>query len=249
MPINNEIELRVTKYHENSFNLISSYLEDLQINISHNDFESEAAKFKNNGNVGKKMVLYFVFAAFIGGLILNIMPCVLPVLSIKLISILKNRRYNNNIIKLSFLFTIIGIMVSFATIGLLAGLISLSGETFNWGVQFQSPVFLSLLIAIFSIYIANILGYFNFAASYRFSNFLNKKIESSTAKKRLFLSNFFSGVLAVLLATPCSAPFLGVAISFSVVQPPFYSFLMFLVMGIGFAMPYVFLILFPKPYS
>ena len=191
-------------------------------------------------------LFYFIFVAFLGGLILNIMPCVLPVLSIKLISILKNRKHNHNVAKLSFFYTICGIMASFLLLAIIAAVISLSGDVFNWGVQFQSPLFLSLLIVIFAIYIANILGYFNFATSYQFSNFLNKKIDSSNAKKRLFLSNFFSGILAVLLATPCSAPFLGTAISFSVIQPAIYSFVIFLAMGVGFAFPYVILIIYPK---
>lgn len=232
VPVNNKINFVVKKIvNEINIKLISNNLKDFTINF---DQKSSQATESELGGLGMNTLFYFIFASFVGGLILNIMPCVLPVLSIKLISILKNRRYNSKIAKLSFFYTICGIMASFLFLAILSSLVSISGEVFNWGVQFQSPLFLSMLIVIFTLYIANILGYFNFSTSYQFSNFLNKKVESSNARKRLFLSNFFSGILAVLLATPCSAPFLGTAISFSVVQPAVYSFFNFLSYGYWF---------------
>lgn len=246
VPAINNIEFIVDKtIKEENFALIEKYMQDFKMNLYQKGFEPEERDISQNG-MPITVLCYALFAAFMGGLILNIMPCVLPVLSIKLISILKHNNSNIKAIRLSFLATVAGILFSFLAFGGLVSAVSYSGDVFNWGLQFQNPFFLTFLIAIFVIFIANILGFFQINDSAALSNYLNKKIDNNLVKRKIFIANFLSGILAVLLATPCSAPFLGVAISFSVTQSAMLNLLIFVVMGIGFAAPYLILIIFPR---
>ncbi|HLD76629.1 MAG TPA: protein-disulfide reductase DsbD domain-containing protein [Rickettsiales bacterium] len=185
-----------------------------------------------------------LIAAFIGGLILNIMPCVLPVLGIKLIAIINNHNARIARIRLAFLATFLGIILCFITFALFAISIELAGENFNWGLQFQNPYFLIVLLVIILFFIANMLEILQLNFNHIISNFLHKKIQEK--EKNIFIPNFLSGILAVLLATPCSAPFLGTAISFSITQNAQTILLIFTIMGIGFAFPYIILLISPK---
>ena len=191
-------------------------------------------------------LIYAVMLAIFGGAILNIMPCVLPILSIKLISIIKHSGNEIKKIKLSFLFTTIGILSCFIVLASLASFIKFSGNSLGWGLQFQNPYFLIFLIVILMLMIANLLGLFEVYFSQILATILNKKITQEEAKRSVFLANFLSGVLAVLLATPCSAPFLGAAISFALTQNYLIIFIIFLSIGIGFALPYIILFFAPQ---
>lgn len=187
-----------------------------------------------------------LLAAVLGGLILNVMPCVLPVLGIKLMSIIKHHESHTSRIRFSFFATTLGIIFSFMVFAIFAVIIKFTGNIFNWGLQFQNPYFLIFLIIILLSFIANMLGIFEVTPSQIISNLINKKISEKEEGGNIFVSNFLSGVLAVLLATPCSAPFLGSAISFSITQSSGIIFLIFITMGLGLALPYLILIISPK---
>lgn len=187
-----------------------------------------------------------ILLAIFGGAILNIMPCVLPVLSLKLISIIKHSNTPISRIRKAFISTIVGILFCFFIFAFLAVAIKITGNSLGWGLQFQNPYFLIFLIIFFMFFIANLLGIFEINFSQVLASLLNKKISSEEEKHHVFLPNFFSGILAVLLATPCSAPFLGAAISFALVQDFSIIFLIFLCIGIGFALPYIILTISPK---
>jgi suppressor for copper-sensitivity B len=184
--------------------------------------------------------------ALIGGAILNIMPCVLPVLSIKLISVINHLNADISRIRLAFLATISGILSCFLFFSFLAFLIKLTGNSLGWGLQFQNPYFLVFLILILTFFIANLLEIFEISFDQFLATILNKKIAKQESKKNIFIPNFLSGILAVLLATPCSAPFLGLAISFALVQSFAIIFLIFLIIGIGFSLPYIILFISPN---
>jgi suppressor for copper-sensitivity B len=205
-------------------------------------------KISNNVSEAKKAPPLFlaVLLAIIGGLILNIMPCVLPVLSIKLISVINHSNASISRIRFAFFSTILGILFCFLILALAAVLIKITGNSLGWGLQFQNPYFLIFLNLILVFFIGNLLGLFEINFSQILATILNKKISQGEEKHNIFLPNFFSGILAVLLATPCSAPFLGAAISFALVQSSAIIFLMFLAIGVGFASPYFVLILAPK---
>jgi thiol:disulfide interchange protein DsbD len=184
--------------------------------------------------------------AFIGGLILNLMPCVFPVLSLKLLSLLQHQRAEPGPHRSVALaahggaFTA-GVVASFV---LLAGvLITLraGGEQLGWGFQLQSPWVVASLTALFFLIGLNLLGVFEFAAG--------GAIASSNAAGRLqddrLSGSFWTGVLAVVVAAPCTAPFMGAALGYAVTQPAPTSMVVFASLGLGMAAPYALLTLFP----
>lgn len=194
----------------------------------------------------KSPILYAIFLAILGGAILNIMPCVLPVLSIKLLSVIEHSNASISKIRFAFVSTIFGILSCFVFFALLALAIKFTGNSLGWGLQFQNPYFLIFLTVILILFIGNLLGVFELTFDQFFATILNKKISDGEKKKNIFAPNFLSGILAVLLATPCSAPFLGSAISFALVQDFFVIFLIFFFIGIGFASPYIALLIKPS---
>ncbi len=210
--------------------------------ITENVAEKNAAEKSTSASL-----LSALLAAVLGGLILNIMPCVLPVLGIKLMSVINHHESKISHIRFAFFSTTLGIISCFVIFAIFAVIIKLTGNIFNWGLQFQNPYFLIFLIAVLLGFIANMIGLFEITFDQFITNFLHKKISEKEAdRKNIFMPNFLSGVLAVLLATPCSAPFLGSAISFSITQSSSIIFLIFIAMGLGLALPYVALIISPK---
>ncbi len=205
------------------------------------DMSLEANKENNLSNFLVKIIL-----AIIGGFILNIMPCVLPVLSIKLMSIIKHSGASQAKIREGFIATIIGIGFCFIILALITYSIKAVGSNLGWGFQFQNPYFIIFLIVILILFTAELIGFFELTYSQFLATILNKKISQKTAEKNIFVPNFLSGILAVLLATPCSAPFLGIAISFALTQNFLSILTIFFFIGIGFSLPYIVLILFPQ---
>lgn len=197
-------------------------------------------------SLGFKTFTYFILLAILGGAILNIMPCVLPILSIKLLSVVNHLDAKISRIRFAFFSTTIGILFCFIILACLASAIKLTSNALGWGLQFQNPYFLIFLILILILMIGNLSGIFQITFDQFLTNILNKKIDRSEAKKNIFTPNFLSGILAVLLATPCSAPFLGSAISFALTQNIATIFIIFFAIGIGFASPYIILFIAPK---
>lgn len=191
-------------------------------------------------------LLLYIFFALLGGLILNIMPCVLPVLSIKLLSIIDHQKSHISHIRLSFLSTILGILLCFLLLAAIACFIKFTGNGLGWGLQFQNPYFLIFLVIIVTFVTANLLGKFEVNFDQFLANRLNKKISEGEENESVFVPNFLSGILATLLATPCSAPFLGSAISFALVHDFTTIFVIFFFIGIGFSIPYIILFFAPR---
>lgn len=199
-----------------------------------------------NKPVKKNLSLAIIIGAIIGGFILNIMPCVLPVLSIKLMSVLKHSGAHINKIRFSFFATILGIIFCFSVLAIITFTIKSFTASLGWGFQFQNPYFLIFMIAILVLFTAQLCGFFEIEVNSVLASLLNKKISKQEVKKHIFLPNFLSGILAVLLATPCSAPFLGTAISFAFTQDFSIIFFIFICIGFGFSLPYVLLIITPQ---
>ncbi len=198
--------------------------------------------------------LYIVLiTAFFAGFILNFMPCVFPVLGIKINNLLKQvDTRNKRIVVFSSLYVSLGIISMFVIFALVAIFLRSIGMNLGWGMQFQSPYFLIFLICLLLLFtiITFDLIKINFIQKYMQIGFLEKQI----FKKNIFISNFFTGVLSTLLATPCTAPLVGTAISFALSQNYFLSILVFFLMGIGKSLPYLIFIIkpnilwyFPKP--
>lgn len=172
--------------------------------------------------------------ALLGGFILNLMPCVLPIIFLKTNSILQLRELGKSP-KKSLLLTIFGILTSFVILSVCILFLQKLGQQVGWGFQFQNPGFVTFMVFVIFLFSLNLFGVFEI----QLPNFLNRKMSESS-------SPFFEGVFATLLATPCSAPFLGTGLSFALQQPPLILILFFIVMGLGFASPYIVLAVFPK---
>ena len=186
-------------------------------------------------------ILVILVMAFIGGFILNFMPCVLPVLTLKLSRILSNKYKDHSSIRFNFLLTTLGIVFSFICLAFITiGLKNITGEI-GWGIQFQQPLFLFFLIFILIIFSLNL---FNFLEINLPSN-LSSNINNYIKNKKHGIA-FFEGAFATLLATPCSAPFLGSAVSFALSSSFFITLSIFIVLGIGMSFPYILFIAFPS---
>ena len=203
-------------------------IEEIKINIS--DFK-----------LGKETkIFYFLLLALLGGIILNFMPCVLPVLSLKMISLLKVSNESQFLIKKNILSVISGIFFSFISLSILIIFFKSIGTQVGWGFQFQNVYFLFTITIIILIFALNLLGFFEILLPHSLLNKLNK-ITSSNNNGGYFLS----GMFATLMATPCSAPFLGTAIGFSAITSNQNIFFIFSFIALGFSLPYFLILLKP----
>lgn len=182
-----------------------------------------------------------ILFSLIGGLLLNLMPCVFPVISLKILNFINHSENKTQTSLHGFAFSS-GSILMFVLIGLSVVLLKGLGMDIGWGYQLQSPLVVSLLIFLF-IFLA---GFFLLNV-----NFLNSllSIGSSGISTPSYMNSFGTGFLAVIVATPCTAPFMGSALGFAILQPGFSSFLIFLSLGIGFALPYILLSIFPSMLS
>ncbi|MEM0965437.1 MAG: protein-disulfide reductase DsbD domain-containing protein [Verrucomicrobiota bacterium] len=180
-----------------------------------------------------------LLVAFVGGAILNLMPCVFPVLGLKIMGFVEKAGSDRNkIVGHGLLFTV-GVLVSFWVLaGVLIGLRA-SGAELGWGFQLQSPVFVFGMAAFLLLFALNLSGVFEVGFKIAAAGARAEKGEGP-------LGSFFSGVLATVVATPCSAPFLATALAGALTLPALESFLTFTFIALGLAAPYLVLSLFPS---
>jgi thiol:disulfide interchange protein DsbD len=202
-----------------------------------------------NRNFSKPEIgfLTAIFFAFLGGLILNLMPCVLPVLSLKILSLVKEAAENPRTLFQHGLVFTGGVLASFWLLAGLLILLQAAGRHVGWGFQLQSPAFLIALAFLFFLFGLNLFGVFEIGTSLT-------GIGESWRKRRGFAGSFSSGVLATVVATPCTAPFMGSALGYALSQPPWVSISIFISLGLGLSAPYLilcahpaFLRFLPKP--
>lgn len=187
---------------------------------------------------GKKALGAVLAMAFAGGILLNLMPCIFPVLSLKAIALVKNlsdRRQS----RLDALLYTAGVVVSFFLMAFVLVRLRKSGEAAGWGFQLQSPVFVGVLLIIFLFILLMFLGIIEL--NNPFSNALSRL----SARARRF-SSFFTGTFSVLIATPCTAPFMGIAVGYTLSQPLYCYYPVFLTLGLGYAFPFLLLGFFPQ---
>lgn len=178
-------------------------------------------------------LLSLLSIALLGGLILNIMPCVLPVLSLKIMSLIKQSKKNHmKQAKQGFFITGLGILFSFFLLALITVILKESGQAFGWGIHFQNPHFLLFVFLVLIAFSASFMGIFEIDLPSGVGNWLI----SHEGKGKI--KDFLAGVFATLLATPCSAPFVGTALSFALARDSQEIFLVFFCLGLGFASPY-----------
>jgi thiol:disulfide interchange protein DsbD len=175
--------------------------------------------------------------AFLGGLILNLMPCVFPVLSLKALSLAKDAG-DARTRRLKGVIYLAGVLASFAVIGAALAALRAAGAGIGWGMQFQSPVFVLAMMALFLALGLNLSGVFNIGGNIA-------GMGDSLTRRPGVIGYFFTGVLATAVATPCTAPFMGTAMGYAFGQPLHVMFAVLLALGFGFALPIVLLSLSP----
>lgn len=184
-------------------------------------------------------LIYYLVLAFIGGLILNVMPCVLPVISLKLFGLVKYRNESRRRIIEHNLFYTIGILATFIVLGFIVIGFKSFGTQVGWGFQLQSPNFIAIMTIILFVFALNLFGMFEFATP-------GGRSLGNIQTEEGFVGDFFSGILATILSTPCSAPFLGTALTFAFTSSNFSIFLIFIAIGLGLAFPFILTGFFPS---
>jgi thiol:disulfide interchange protein DsbD len=179
-----------------------------------------------------------IFFAFIGGLILNLMPCVLPVIALKGLSLVKSSAKSNSAVSLNAGAYVAGVVATFMTIALTLVSLKNAGELIGWGYQLQSPFVVAILATLIFVIGITLITDLNIGASL---GRLEKYADGSGP-----LNSFLTGALSVVVASPCTAPFMGAALGFALVQPDIYSYLIFLSLALGFALPYFLIAVFPS---
>jgi suppressor for copper-sensitivity B len=213
----------------------------LTLTIGYNNEAFEETQILKPQSTSFGFWIGMLLIAFIGGLILNIMPCVLPVLSLKVLSVMRHGGGHNASVPQEFLVTVMGIIFSFLVLASGAILLKISGSAVGWGVQFQDPYFLIALIGVLTLFACNLFGFFEF----RLPAILASFGVMSPHRERL-LGSFLEGTLVTALATPCTAPFLGTAAAFALSRGTFEIILIFATMGLGLAFPFLLIAIFPK---
>ncbi len=176
-------------------------------------------------------LLAALFAALLGGLVLNLMPCVLPVLSLKAISILESGE-SPVAARRHVLFYTAGVLISFAVVGLAVIALRKAGLIYGWGFQLQQPLFVAVLIYVIVAIGLSLSGVVQFGAG------LGNTGQSLSARSGAS-GDFFTGVLAVVVASPCTAPFMGTALAFAFANSALAAFCVFIALGLGLALPFL----------
>jgi thiol:disulfide interchange protein DsbD len=193
---------------------------------------------QNNSELGLMLALVF---AFLGGLILNLMPCVFPVLGIKVMSFVQHAQGEPRRLKQQGFAFLAGVVFSFWILAGLLIALRAGGESIGWGFQLQSPVFVTLLALLFLLMALNLSGLFEFGLRMQAA----AGSLHSTRNRGAMVDAFLSGVLATIVATPCSAPFMGAALGYTLAQPASISLLIFTSVALGTAAPVLLLSIFP----
>ena len=190
------------------------------------------------GAAAPGFLLIIVFA-LAGGLILNLMPCVFPVLSLKILSFASSGDSTGRQQKLHGLSYTAGIVVTFMVLASVLLALRAGGEAVGWAFQLQSPVFNALIIMLFFTMGLSLSGVYEFGTGFM-------GVGADLTQKKGLKGSFFTGVLATLVASPCTAPFMGVALGFALSQSWLVAMVVFIFLGIGMALPFLLLSFSPQ---
>ncbi|HEV7367790.1 protein-disulfide reductase DsbD family protein [Arenibaculum sp.] len=179
--------------------------------------------------------------ALLGGLILNLMPCVLPVLSLKLFSVIGHGAAAPGAIRAGFLASAAGILFSFLLLAAVLVGLREAGAAVGWGIQFQQPLFLAFMAVVVTLFAGNLWGLFEVPLPWRLA-----RLAGGGGGRPTLAGHFATGAFATLLATPCSAPFLGTAVGFALARGPAEILAVFTALGIGLASPYLLVAAWPR---
>ena len=177
--------------------------------------------------------------AFVGGLILNLMPCVFPVLGIKILGFVNQSGNNRRLITLHGVAFTVGVLLSFWALAGALAVLRAGGDQLGWGFQLQSPAFVFALAGVMLVFALSMSGVFEFGLG-------ATGVGANLQMKDGYSGSFFTGVLATVVATPCSAPFLAPALGAALALPTAESFVVFTAIALGLSVPYLLLSIFPQ---
>ncbi len=214
---------------------------EFEITVSYNEHDSfrekvVAEKASWFDFMQNKLSLGIVLIAVLGGFILNFMPCVFPVLSVKLISLTGFGKRTQGKLRREFFLTILGIFLSFWIISAVLSLLKYLGYSIGWGMQFQNPFFLVLMIFVVSLFITQLCGLIEF----RTPDWVNHLVSKNRDKDGIM--HFLTGILVVVMATPCTAPYLGTAVGFALSGSVVDIFVIMTAVALGLSIPYLMLL-------
>ncbi|CDU02790.1 protein-disulfide reductase DsbD family protein [Vibrio coralliirubri] len=212
----------------------------IRVSIKDKDFITEYPTTVTNGIVGNSSMISMVLLALLGGLILNIMPCVFPVLGMKLSGVISAQGMARKQVRFQFLASASGILASFWLIATFLAVLKVSGSVIGWGIQFQNGWFIGGMFIVTALFSANMLGLFEIRLSSNANTWMATKGDSS------YVGHFTQGMFATLLATPCSAPFLGTAVAFALATTIPTMFGIFTALAVGMALPWILVAAFPS---
>ena len=190
-----------------------------------------------SANGGAVSIAIAVVSALVGGILLNLMPCVFPVLTLKVLGFATHKDSRSTMRHEGAAFAA-GVVIAFLALGAVLAALRAGGEHLGWGFQLQSPAVVTALAMLFFVLALNLSGVFEFA------QLAPSGVTNWTSRNRT-LDAFGSGVLAVVVASPCTAPFMGAALGFALAGPAAAMLAIFLALGVGMALPYVLLAWFP----
>ena len=201
--------------------------------ISASDLNLLTASSDGLADTRADMNLLLVFAfALLGGLILNLMPCVFPVLSLKILSLSANSKASQADKRMHGLAYTAGVILAFLILASVLLALQAGGSLIGWGFHLQSPWFVSLLVFLFFVMGLSMSGVVEFGTTVM-------GMGSELQDREGYKGSFFTGVLASVVASPCTAPFMGAALGFAFTQPPITALSVFLALGLGMALPFL----------
>lgn len=192
----------------------------------------------NTGTPKQELSWNLIIAAFFGGLLLNLMPCVFPVLSIKLLSLTKFGARQNANVRRNFYYTLLGIALSMGALASFLALLKYLGHSIGWGMQFQNPYFVITMIFAVLLFLLAVVEIVTLKIPDKLQNIINAKSPDS-------LAYLLTGILAVLMSTPCTAPYLGTAVGFALSGSITDIYCIMGAVGLGLALPYLLIYMFP----
>lgn len=237
---------------------IESPIQDHEGNglLSFVDAQTSSAQFVPGSSIGNHSLtvparptfeggvgLAIVFA-FLGGMILNLMPCVLPVISFKVMSFMKMAGQSRSLTIKHGLVFCMGVILSFWVLATSMLVLRAYGQAVGWGFQLQEPLFVAILASLLFIFSLSLFGVFEWGLVV--ASWAGQTEAAKSQRSVGYTSSFFSGVMATAVATPCTGPFLGSAVGFAVTLPMFQALLIFTSLGLGMCFPYLLLAAFPS---
>lgn len=182
--------------------------------------------------------IYILICALLGGIILNCMPCVFPILSLKIMSMVKNAQKSKILIRADGVLYTLGVMVSMFLLSSILLILRHFGYLVSWGYQMQFPILIALLMYIMFLMGLSFSGFYDLP-------FIVPNFNNVNSKREGLIGSFIVGMLSTFVATPCTAPFMVSAVTVALNQSNLYSVLIFQVLGFGIALPYLLLSFFP----